>query len=92
MWCLCTRTLTRVCVLYEFVFKCKHVFTDMHTCGGQKSMSGIFFSHSLPPFMSQGLSLNMGLTDATRLVVKQMPELPSPLISASHPQDYRHML
>lgn len=39
-------------------------------------MSGVFFSHSLPPFMNQGLSLNLGLTDATRLVVKQTPELP----------------
>ena len=54
-----------VCVNLHIACMCIHVF--LHLCGSQRSMLSIFFHHSLPYFLNQGLSLNSKLTDTARL-------------------------
>lgn len=52
---------------------CLHVYacmcTCVCTCGDIRWISNVFLNHSSPYFLIQGLSLSLGFTSSTRLVV-----------------------
>lgn len=56
--------------LYEFVvYVCIHLYARVHVCvcEGQGSILHVFFIHSLLEFLRQCISVNLELTEFTRL-------------------------
>lgn len=69
--CLCVFT----CV-WQHVCLCVSRHLCVHTCGGLKLMLGDFFNHSPLYLLSQGLSLNMELTNLASLASQLVLEIP----------------
>lgn len=64
------------------------VYICVHACGGQRLSLCLFFNHTEPYFLRQGLSLNQEFTGSARLAGQQAPGVFS--LSAVQLQEYHH--